>query len=229
MVFFFIIVFLIVLYLVLYKKRLNVKFLKGHCSIIFGLPGSGKTTLAAAVALYCSKKGYLCFTNFETKGAGTFKVPEDITRCDYPEGSWIILDEAGSIYNNRNFKKFSDTDTEFFKMHRHHKYTIILLSQALDVDLKIKNVSHRFFEVRKSLLPGISKLVEWKRSSAPTKSANGESIDVIPLDEITVYVKVPTFVSSHLLCKRYNRAAYRKVFNSYSYIPSDEVVKFERW
>lgn len=206
---------------------MNFNFLKDKITMIFGLPGSGKTTVASSIVSFCAKKGYVCFSNFSCKGS--FKLPDDVSSDDFPEGSWLIIDEAGLKWGNRDFKSFSRETIEFFKLYRHHRYTIILLSQSVnDCDLKIRRLVSQFFEVRRSLIPKHSKLVRWLRVTPQVDKKRIETT-FIAEDELKVYLKIPTFLDKHFFCKRYDRSKYYKLFNSYDYIPTERSVKLSRW
>ena len=132
---------------------LEMIFVKPGCrfDIYFGVPGSGKTTFAAWIAKKQFRRGNAVYSNVAIKGA--YKLQKtDIGKYLIENGS-IILDEAGVDYNNRNFKKFNDDETYFFKFHRHYKVHIFLFSQDLDMDIKLRKLATRIFLVRKSIIP----------------------------------------------------------------------------
>ena len=70
--------------------------------IYFGVPGSGKTTLAAKIVLENLKRGVKTYTNVPIKGGLLFDA-SNIGTFDISDGE-MILDEAGIQFNNRKFK-----------------------------------------------------------------------------------------------------------------------------
>lgn len=133
---------------------LETLLFKRGCSfdIYFGVPGSGKTTVAASICKKRLKKGGRVFSNVPILGAYKLNRSDigkyNISNC------LMILDEAGVDYNNRNFKSFSDEETYFFKLHRHYKVDIAMFSQDFeDMDIKLRKLATRYFLIQKSLVP----------------------------------------------------------------------------
>lgn len=145
------------------KVRLN----PSKCSIYYGGPGSGKTTMAAWLAIKYQKAGYSVFSNVPIKGCFILD-KSDIGRYSIPSGSFVIIDEAGVEYNNRDFarnfsgsglsKKSGQTFSplEWWKKHRHEGCEVAVFSQGFDdMDLKIRGLASHYYIVRRSLLPGM--------------------------------------------------------------------------
>lgn len=129
--------------------------------IYIGVPGSGKTTFAAYLSKKRMKRGKKnhiygrVLSNVPIKGA--YKVVKTDIGHFMIKNCLLIMDEAGIDYNNRNFKKFSDEETYFYKFHRHYGVDIAMFSQDLDVDIKLRKLATRIYIVNKSILPGFVK------------------------------------------------------------------------
>lgn len=124
---------------------------KGYAlSLYFGIPGAGKTTMAAYLARKDLKKGRAVYSNVPI--TGTLQVEKsDIGRNMIADGR-LIVDEAGLAYDNR---KMSMTDDEvyFYKYHRHYQMDVDFFSQGLDVDIKIRKLARHIYLIRQSVLP----------------------------------------------------------------------------
>lgn len=127
--------------------------------IYFGVPGSGKTTFAAYLTkkqLKKKKNKRKVLSNVSIKGA--YEVSKDDIGKYMIKDCLLIIDEAGIDYNNRNFKKFSDEETYFYKYHRHYNVDIAIFSQDYeDMDKKLRKLSTRYYIVKRSILPGFIK------------------------------------------------------------------------
>ena len=119
--------------------------------IYFGVPGCGKTTFAAWLSKKNIKKQKRVLSNVPIKG--TYKVVKDDIGHVLIQDCHLILDEAGIDFNNRNFKTFTPEQTYFFKFHRHYNVDISMFSQSVDVDIKLRNLSKRYYLVSKSFIP----------------------------------------------------------------------------
>lgn len=126
-------------------------------TMFVGLPGSGKTTIAASLVKYCLKKGIKVFSNVPIKGALQYSWKEDYGNFDMSQ-ALIILDEAGLDLDNRNWEKnFNRDKVEFLKLTRHYKSKLVVFSQTWnDCDIKIRSMVGKLFIVRKSLIPGFT-------------------------------------------------------------------------
>lgn len=120
----------------------------------FGVPGSGKTTFAAAIAKECFRRGIPVYSNVPILGAYVI-TRADIGHYNLPllnaPVACLILDECGLVYNNRNFKSnFTSEALEWWKLHRHYKDLIFTFSQGYsDLDLKIRQLTQQYFHVEK--------------------------------------------------------------------------------
>lgn len=121
-------------------------------SIYFGVPGSGKTTYAAYLAKKDLKKKRKVYSNVPI--TGTIKVDKSDFGRYMINDCRILLDEAGIDYNNRDFKKFTDSENYFFKYHRHYQVHLDLFSQGYDeMDKKLRLLAQKLYVVKKSLIP----------------------------------------------------------------------------
>ncbi len=121
--------------------------------MFFGSPGSGKTTLAVR-QLYKMRRRwrqpydyyYANFTNaicasVDLTGLGTWT---------FPEHSYIVIDEAGIEYNNRNYKAFPKELISWLKLHRHYKCDIDFISQSWeDTDITIRRLADELWYIKR--------------------------------------------------------------------------------
>lgn len=122
--------------------------------IYFGSPGCGKTTLACRQFYKEIRKGpksaykYL-YANFETKLANEIDL-EGLGTWSPPEGSLLVVDEAGIVYNSRKFKSLSQDTIAFFKLHRHYRCDINFISQSWeDIDVTVRRLADELWYVRR--------------------------------------------------------------------------------
>lgn len=135
------------------RKKKNCCKIPHIVSIYFGVPGSGKTTLAAWLVKHDLRRGGRVWSNVPITGAYKLEPKDDIGKymiC----GGRVIIDEAGLEYNNRDFKEFSKNSLYFYKYHRHYELAVDVFSQGYnDMDKKIRDLAQRLYVVRKSILP----------------------------------------------------------------------------
>lgn len=126
----------------------------------FGVPGSGKTSIAAWIARSSIKHHYKVLSNVPIKD--TYKLEEnDLGTFDMSfdgDGCHVIYDEATvNGLDNRNFKEFSKSNKPtYFSLHRHMNNRVDVFSQDYDVDLKIKGRAGTkgLFHLTRSPIPG---------------------------------------------------------------------------
>lgn len=135
----------------------------------FGVPGVGKTTLAAKFARLELRrikqhrsKYKRVYTNFYCKGCYR------ITYQDLKEyklyDSLLIFDELTLDADNRKFKEFSNEHRDFFILHRHLGLDIIYLTQDYSkVDSKIRALTQELWYMQKSVLPIFRNFTRAKR------------------------------------------------------------------
>lgn len=122
-------------------------------TVYFGVPGSGKTTLAALHARKWMKSGEPVFSNVPI--IGTYKYTPSLDLGIHQiEDCLLILDEAAIEFNNRDYKGFPKTAREFFKLHRHYGVAVEVFSQSYeDMDITIRRLATKFIVVKKSVFP----------------------------------------------------------------------------
>lgn len=127
--------------------------LKGKSfDIYFGVPGSGKTTFAAWLAKGDFKRKKVVYSNVPIKGA--LEVDKDDIGVYSIHDGRLILDEAGSEFNNRRWKSLTDEQIKWFKKHRHFGVDIACFSQSFeDCDVTLRRLATRYYLVKRSLIP----------------------------------------------------------------------------
>ena len=61
----------------------------------------------------------------------------------------IVIDEIGVIHSNREFKSMPKECIEWYKMQRKRRLTVIVSSQTMDVDKKIRDLCDRIILCRR--------------------------------------------------------------------------------
>lgn len=121
--------------------------------VYFGVPGSGKTTMAAKLTQKYLKRGEKVYSNVPILGAYKIDVLEDIGTYSVSDGL-LIIDEAGVEYNNRQYKSMSYKTIKFYKYHRHFNIDVVVFSQAYDdMDITLRRLATRFHLLKKSIIP----------------------------------------------------------------------------
>lgn len=148
-------------------------------NVYFGVPGAGKTTLAAYFTKKANKQAwpitlaqkYPCklsalilrskffkrkvpvYSNVPITGAYQLDPQHDIGKYMIVNGK-VIIDEAGIEYNNRNFKTFPPDAIYWYKYHRHYECSVEVFSQSHeDMDITLRRLAQNFYVVKKSLIP----------------------------------------------------------------------------
>lgn len=139
--------------------RLDIYPFKPAVSVWFGVPGSGKTTMAALLSRATKKFGYKVLSNFELKGAYRLS-SEDLGKFDMSfggEGCHVLLDEGQLDFDNRNWSNFAKgTGPQYFSLHRHMQNRVDVFSQGYDIDKRIRDrtSSSGLFHLRRFPIPG---------------------------------------------------------------------------
>lgn len=144
---------LIISYLILFILELFLKKRNNTFDTYFGVPGSGKTTLAAYLAKKTQKKKRKVHSNVSIKGCYAI-TRHDIGHYDMSH-SLVLCDEAGVEFNNRSYSKnFDYEQIEFLKHHRHYDVDLAFFSQYWnDIDVTLRRLSTRLFLLQKSMIP----------------------------------------------------------------------------
>lgn len=147
-VFLYLILFIIVKFYSMFKYKRNCNF-----STYFGVPGSGKTTVAACLSKHNLKHHIPVYSNVPIKGCYEI-VKEDIGKYKIENGL-LILDECGTEFDNRNYKSnFTNEQVRWFKKHRHYQVDIACFSQYWnDIDIKLRNLSTSLYLIKPSIIP----------------------------------------------------------------------------
>lgn len=118
-------------------------------TFIAGEIGAGKSTLAAKYAKKAMKRGVKVYSTDYIKGCYKLNVADLETKV-CPDNSLLIIDEASLKMNSRSFAKTQICLIEYFKMCRHYRNNVIMISQTFgDTDKQIRELSSKVFFVRK--------------------------------------------------------------------------------
>lgn len=130
------------------KKPCKMKY---DLTLYLGLKGSGKTSVLAKLSLYYSTHGHKVYSNVILPGADLFDLSSLCDPFVPEEGSLVIIDEAGLVMDNRSFKEFKKTQLAYFKLQRHLKNKVIIASQSLDFDKKVRTLLDQIVYLKKIL------------------------------------------------------------------------------
>ena len=169
----------ITIYYLRYKKFINPYRLV----MIFGKKGSGKSSYLAKLAKDNLKKKRIVYTNMDDlmiPGIRKFDI-NDLGDFVPEKDSIILIDEAGIVYDNRNFKKFKESQRDFYKYQRHYRCTIYLASQTFDVDKKLRDLVDSMILVQNigivyTLLRPIKKTITLTEATADSESRITENL-----------------------------------------------------
>ena len=185
-------------------------------SLYFGLPGCGKTTMLAKIALDAVRGSkYLhVYTNVGLNIPGVTLIDNECIGQYELRDCLLLIDEATLFADSRDFKNFGKGRLAYFLEHRHRNADIILFTQQWDgVDRKIRTITDRVYYIKKGLFTG-----KWFSSCyripydiiiPDPKKNGGEKLGEI----VQGYCKPPFF--ARLFAKRVFRPAYYKYFDSW--------------
>lgn len=181
-------------------------------SMYFGVPGVGKTTLLAALALQYRKKYKTIYSNVRLKIPGIIYIDDECIGKYELRDCLILIDEASIFADNRDYKKFNANGTrlEYFLTHRHHKADIILFTQGYNaVDKKLRTLTVNLYYMRKVFPIGF-----WWTTYYPIKYGiafpTGEN-----LGEIAEGYSQPPLIMRLFTTKHIFRPKYYKYFDSW--------------
>lgn len=144
------------------------------CYGVFGKPGSGKTLLLTYLAWKHIRRGWVVYADFPCLIKGVLPFND----ADFKSGLWlpdgreghlnvdgelnvnnqkicILIDEIGTVYNNRDFKRnFNESTLKWWSEHRHKRVKIYWASQGWkNPDLRIReSLTDGFYLCGRSLL-----------------------------------------------------------------------------
>ena len=190
-------------------------------SLYFGLPGCGKTTLMAAIAIDAikSKKYKNIYCNVRLTIPGVTYIPNDAIGKYGLFDALILIDEATLFADSRDFKSFDQGKKTFFLLHRHFRSNIILFLQQWNaLDLKIRTITDKVYYVYKPPLLG-----KWFTRYyqipygiiIPEEGKHGSSSKLGEI--IQGYCKPPLLV--RLFCPIFFRPKFYKYFDSWEIPP----------
>lgn len=136
---------IVVLCLFLYFYIISLKFANPYKLVmIFGKKGSGKNTLLTKLSVRYNRMGFKVYSDSEI--FNTFKLDTEwIGKYDFPPKSVLLVQEAGIVWDNRDFKTFSKEVRNFFKLQRHKQVIVYLCSQAFDIDKKLRDLTDEMY------------------------------------------------------------------------------------
>lgn len=183
----------------------------------FGLQGSGKTTLAVAIAIKALKAGRYSkvYSNFPIDYPGIYLIQNDWIGTYDMSDSLILIDEATLYADNRDYAKFGKARTQFFMLHRHYHCDVFLFAQGYNaVDKKIRSITDRLYWVYKPrfLFRGITKAVRVPYGLGFTSDDDEEYGD------ITEGYKKPNILR-RIFAQRCIRRKWYKYFDSWDAPP----------
>lgn len=110
---------------------------------IFGKKGAGKSTYMLYLMRKHLKSGWNVYTNMQDVRLDGVRIMDvaSLKTCTPEPHSVLFIDEAGLIWDNRNFKSFDSGYTEFFKLQRKYGCKLYINSQAFDIDKKPRDLT----------------------------------------------------------------------------------------
>lgn len=153
--------------------------------LVFGPKGSGKTTLITKLTFKYLKKGRKVYSSVWVPGVYYFDA-DKVGSISFDPNSVIFCDEAGIIFDNRDFKNFSKSKRDFFKFQRQYRLTIYLFSQAFDVDKKVRDLTDYLYIIKNyfnciSVAKRIRKTPKVVQSQTDGSDTIGEKLEFSPI------------------------------------------------
>lgn len=146
------------LFTIFFDHRIISQF-KPVINVWFGVPGSGKTSMAAWLTRSSLRAGYKVLSNVSIDGA--FKLdPDDLGKYDMSfdgDGCHVIYDEGSLDFDNRQHKQFANSlKPKYFALHRHMCNRVDVFSQGYDIDKRIRDRagSSGLFYLKRFPIPG---------------------------------------------------------------------------
>lgn len=137
---------LVVIFHLLTRKYLNPYKL----IMVFGGKGSGKSTLLVRLVHQHLKNGWTVYCT--EKIPGTYHISyDDIGFVELQPNSVLFLEEIGTVWHNRQFKKFKPEVRDWFKLQRHRRVKVYMFSQTFDVDKVLRDLTDDMYLVVKFL------------------------------------------------------------------------------
>ena len=154
---FFLTGYIIVWFIIIVFELLRKPPRNGSVRVFFGRPGAGKTSFASSFVYKRLKKGLPVWSNVPIKGAMKIDVKSDLGNYQIENG-YLIVDEAGIDYNNRQFargKGMSENQIEWWKLIRHYHMVADIFSQSYDdMDITLRRLASDMFLIKRSFIRG---------------------------------------------------------------------------
>lgn len=130
----------IIIYHLLTRKYINPYKL----IMIFGAKGCGKSTYLMKLALKYQRQGVVVYSTEPIPG--TYHIdPGDVGYCELDPGSVLLIDEVSLLWHSRDFKTFPKEIREWFKLQRHRKVAVYMVSQSYDVDKSLRDLCDQLY------------------------------------------------------------------------------------
>lgn len=107
--------------------------------MVIGKKGAGKTTDIQKRCFEYLNKGWHVYSSAPVAGCRYFDA-KNLGITGLPPYSLVLIDEAGIIWHNRDFKNFKGEIKDYFKLQRHYKHKVVLYSQSWDVDKVLREL-----------------------------------------------------------------------------------------
>lgn len=154
------------------------KFLNPYkLHFIFGKKGSGKSTYMVKMMLKYLKKGWNVYTDIRDVNIPGVRIicAGDLGENIPEENSVLFLDEAGILFDSRNFKNFPPALRDFFKLQRKYRTIVYMNSQSFDVDKKIRDLTdYMYLQVNLFRIFSIGKRID-KKVALVQSTSQGDS------------------------------------------------------
>lgn len=113
------------------------------CTFVFGKKGAGKSCFMVRQMHKYLRKGWHVYTDMEDVRIPGVRIIDikDLSAFRPEPRSLVCLDEVGISMDNRNYKSFPPGLRDFFKYARKMQVSIIMNSQAYDVDKKVRDTT----------------------------------------------------------------------------------------
>jgi hypothetical protein len=184
-----------------------------HVNIYLGVPGAGKTTVAAKLAKRDIRRKIPVWSNVPIKGTYKIDAREELGKYQIEAGR-LIIDEAGIDFNNREFKTMPKQVREWLKLHRHYGMKVDVFSQADDEDITFRRLAYNFYIVKPSIIPFIIVLKAVKRYI-------GVNPDTHKIEDL--YEELPWYCTQRMFAP-----TVWNMFNTYE-APQLQIKEWEKW
>lgn len=182
-------------------------------SCYFGLPGCGKTTILAKLAVTAQRqidRGFsrykYVYTNVQVNYPGIRIIKWDAIGKKDLSDCLILIDEATLYADSRAYKSFPKEKIDWFCTHRHDCADLVYFAQFFDaVDKRMRMVTDKVFYCRGIPLFGLTTYIRIPKAI------------IIPeqTGEIVEGYRKPNFIESLFYRKTFRRKPWYKYFNSW--------------